>query len=93
MYGKELIAFIEKKGVIPVRKLKALPVLRTCNNWNKVIPLGLINYRTPLTSFEGALMLYNDELYFVKKQTLQALQKVKKFKFGKVIKVLTSEKK
>lgn len=88
MADKEWISFIIKKSAIPEKRLTLLPVLRTCDNWKKVLPLGLVDHVTSLAVYRGALVELNGKLYFVRKETLAALQGEINWQFPRLVEVL-----
>lgn len=89
MQDKEWIAYILKKGTLPVKRLTLLPVLKTCDNWDKVLLLGLVDHHTNLASYEGALVELDGRLYFVRRQTIAALKDARKWNFPRVVKIET----
>jgi len=87
MYEHEWLKFITKKKSISEKKLKILPVIKTCDNWKKVIPLGLVEHSTGLSTYKGGVIEYNDKIYFMRKETMFILQNEIKFNFPCVLKV------
>lgn len=87
MRDKEWIAYILKNGSLPEARLTLLPILKTCDDWKKVLPLGLVDYRTLLAAYEGALVELDGKLYFVRRQTISALKDVRKWNFPRVVKI------
>ena len=88
MQDKEWITQILSKGKLPEKRLTLLPVLKTCDNWKKVLPLGLVDHHTRLVSYEGALVELDGRLYFVRRQTIAALRKARKWDFPRVISIV-----
>ena len=69
MRDKEWIAYILKNGSLPEARLTLLPILKTCDDWKKVLPLGLVDYRTLLAAYEGALVELDGKLYIFAQNT------------------------
>jgi hypothetical protein len=74
MLDNEILQDALKRGAISERKLKTLSVLKTCDNWKKVVPIGLIDHRTVLTTYQGVLVELDKRVYFVRKETMIALK-------------------
>ncbi len=74
MLDTEIIQDALKHGSISERKLKTLSILKTCDNWKKVTPIGLIDHRTVLTSYQGILVELDKRAYFVRRETMLALK-------------------
>jgi hypothetical protein len=75
------------KGKITARALVGLKTLTTCGNWKKITPLGLIDYRTTLTHYQGMLVELDNHAYFVRKETMTALSREIRWKVTQTIKV------
>ncbi len=62
--------------------LMKLPKLVNCPHWNKVEIMGSVHHMTKTkTLYSGALVRWNDGLYFISEKLLSALQVYeKKFK-------------
>ncbi len=87
MYDYEWHDFIIKKKSISEEKLKMLPVIKTCDNWKKVLPLGLVSHSTGLSTYKGGVIEYGNKIYFMRKETMIALQKELKFNFPAILKI------
>lgn len=87
MLNIEVIQEVLSKGTISERKLKGLPLLKTCDNWKKVTPLGLIDHRTLLTNYQGILVELDQRAYFVRRETMLALKGEIKWKVTRQIQV------
>ena len=85
-----ILTDIKNKGRITSRSLVGLRTLTTCDNWKKVLPLGLIDYKTTLTHYQGMLVELDNRAYFVRKETLEAISRETKWKITKVIRVETA---
>lgn len=77
---------IHKK--IKKNRLKIVPKLRTCSNWLKVKPLGFIKYETPLAKWDGILVEFSDQLFYVENSTYQNIAKDLKWKIKDTIDVV-----
>ena len=75
-------------GTIRELYLKKIPVLKTCNNWKKVEPVGWVDHRMSLSYYKGGLVRLMGRLYFVSENTLDALSEYIEFKFKKRIEVI-----
>jgi hypothetical protein len=69
--------------------LKRIPVLITCDNWKKVIPVGWVEHRTSLAFYRGGLVELKGRIYFVTDKTIDALSEFIDFKFKNRIQVIT----
>ena len=87
----ETIQNIIENKTIPRNKLKILPKLRTCSNWLKVKPLGFINYESPLMKWNGILVEYSDQLFYVENSTYQNIAKELKWKIKDKISVVDNK--
>ncbi|MDR2734384.1 MAG: hypothetical protein LBC99_07060 [Spirochaetota bacterium] len=87
MLDDKIISEAVNSGKISVRLLKGLRTLTTCNNWAKVIPLGIIDYATTITNYKGMLVELDKHVYFLRQETADALREPLKWKVTKVIKV------
>ncbi len=77
-----------KDGKIRELYLKKIPVLKTCNNWKKVEPVGWIDYKMKLSYYRGGLVRLMGKLYFVPENTIAALAEFFELKFKKRIEVI-----
>jgi len=73
--------------------LRHVPILKTCENWNDVDELGLVDHHTKYAHYKGALVKYGERLYYVPEQRMQALAPFRPWKNKTKIKVVDSEKK
>jgi hypothetical protein len=69
--------------------LKKIPVLKTCDNWRKVEPVGWVDHRTNLAYYKGGLVKLKGRMYFVSDKTIDALAEFISFKFKSRIDVIT----
>lgn len=77
---KETIENIIQNRTISKSRLKIVPKIRTCSDWLNVKPLGIINYSTPLMKWDGYLVEFSNQLYYVEKTTYENLAKDLKWK-------------
>ena len=75
-------------GTIRELYLKKIPVLKTCDNWRKVEPVGWIDHKMSLAYYKGGLVRLMGRLYFVSENTIDALSEYIEFKFKKRIQVI-----
>ena len=75
-------------GTIRELYLKRLPVLRTCNDWKKVEPLGWVDHRTNLAYYKGGIVKLTGNIYFVSDKTIDALSEFIDIKFKTKIEVI-----
>jgi hypothetical protein len=75
-------------GQIRELHLKKIPVLKTCDNWKKVEPIGWVDHRTNLAYYKGGLVKLKGRLYFVSDKTIDALAEFINFKFKIKINVI-----
>ncbi len=77
-----------QNGQIRELYLKRVPVLKTCDNWKKVEPVGWVDHRTSLAYYKGGLVKLKGKLYFVSDKTIDALAEFINFKFKSRIEVI-----
>ncbi len=87
MLDTEILQDALKRGAISERKLKTLSILKTCDNWKKVTPIGLIDHRTVLTAYQGMLVELDKRAYFVRRETLAALKNEIKWNVTRMIRI------
>ncbi|MFH0974469.1 MAG: hypothetical protein V1874_01660 [Spirochaetota bacterium] len=68
--------------------LKKIPVLITCDNWKKVVPIGWVEHKTNLAFYRGGLVELKGRIYFVSDKTIDALSEFIDFKFKNKIHVI-----
>jgi hypothetical protein len=88
MEWENILKDVVQDGTIRELYLKKVPVLKTCNNWRKVEPVGWIDYRMKLSYYKGGLVKLMGKLYFVPERTLDALSEYIEFKFKKHIQII-----
>lgn len=82
-----------KDGTIRELHLRHVPVLKTCENWNDVTEVGLVDHRTKYAHYKGILVKYGERLYYVPEQRMQALAPFRTWKSKSNVKVIDPEKK
>jgi hypothetical protein len=87
MIDTKIITEAINNGKISERMLRGLRTLTTCNNWAKVIPLGIIDHSTTLTNYKGILVELDSHVYFLRQETVDAINDTLKWKVTKVIKI------
>jgi len=82
-----------KDGTIKELYLRKVPVLKTCENWNDVQEVGLIDHFTKYAHYKGILVKYGERLFYVSEERMQALAPYREWKTKNKIKVTDPEKK
>ncbi len=77
-----------QNGKIRELYLGKIPVLKTTSNWKKVELLGWVDHQMKHSHYRGALVKLNNKIYFVKENTIKALQKYLSWKAKNVIEVV-----
>lgn len=77
-----------KNGSIRALYLSKIPVLKNCDNWRLVEPLGLIDYSTKHAHYKGALVHYKSNIYFVPEKIWMAVNEFLSTKIHKNITVI-----
>lgn len=81
-----------KEGTIRELHLRHVPVLKTCENWNDVVEIGLIDHRTKYAHYKGILVKYGERLFYVPEARMQALAPYRPWKTKVRLKVTDLEK-
>ncbi|MBN1501099.1 MAG: hypothetical protein JW982_13140 [Spirochaetes bacterium] len=76
-----------KDGVIAELHLKKIPVLKNCENWKMVEPIGYVDHQMKFSHYKGLLVLHQDRIYFVSSSTINALSEFIKWDIKKRITV------
>lgn len=69
--------------------LYKVPVLKTCDNWAIVKEVGRVDFKGKHAIYNGALVQYGENVYFIPNSRIEALAPYRKWKFKHVIKVVT----
>ncbi len=80
-----------KDGTIKELHLRKVPSLKTCEDWNKVAELGLVDHKTKYAYHKGGLVKYGDRLFFVSQERLDAVSPFRKWDFKNKIKITDAE--
>ncbi len=83
-----ILADAVQNGKIRELHLSKIPVLKTTTNWKRVELLGWIDHQLKYTHYRGALVKLNEKIYFVKENTIQALQEYLSWKAKNTIQVI-----
>lgn len=75
-------------GTIRELYLKKIPMLKTCDNWREVEPLGWIDYPMKFSHYKGSLVKLRGRIYFVPEKTINALSEFINWKFPRQIQVV-----
>jgi hypothetical protein len=87
MEWETILADSVQNGKIRELHLSKIPLLKTTTNWRKVELLGWIDHQLKYTHYRGALVKLNGKLFFVKENTIQALQEFINWKAKNIIQV------
>ena len=79
-------------GTIRELHLRKVPVLKTCENWNDVHEVGLIDHRTKYAHYKGVLVKYGERIFYVSEERMQALAPFRTWKAKNKLKVVDTEK-
>ena len=88
MEWETILSDTVKDGKIRELHLGRIPVLKTCGNWKKVIPIGWIDHKMPNSHYKGGLVKFNGKIYFVKETTFEAINQFVRFRFPQLIEVI-----
>ena len=81
------------EGTIKELHLRRVPVLKTCENWNDVEEMGLVDHKTKFAHYKGCLVKYGDRLFYVSEARMQALAPYRQWKNKRKLKVTEIQKK
>lgn len=87
MEWETILADSVQNGKIRELHLSKIPLLKTTTNWKKVELLGWIDHQLKYTHYRGALVKLNGKLFFVKENTIKALQEFINWKAKTIIQV------
>jgi hypothetical protein len=88
MEWETILSDAVQNGKIRELHLSKIPVLKTTTNWKRVELLGWVDHQLKYTHYRGALVKLNDKLFFVKENTVQALQQYVNWKTKNMIQVI-----
>lgn len=84
MEWEKVLSNAVKNGQIRELHLQKIPVLKTCNNWKEIKPIGWIDHKMRHSHYRGGLVKLNDKIYFVREQTINALSEYIRWKFSPI---------
>ena len=77
-----------KDGQIKELHLSKIPILKTTDNWRKVVLLGWVDHQMKHSYYKGGLVKVNNKIFFVKEKTINALREYMEWDFPTKIKVI-----
>ncbi|HRX14972.1 MAG: hypothetical protein JXK07_07275 [Spirochaetes bacterium] len=92
MEWEKLLRNSVKDGTIRELYLRKIPVLKNCDNWNKIEPIGYIDTPMKYTHYKGILVMYQDRIFFVTSKTMEALSEFVKWNIRNKIRVIPEKK-
>lgn len=91
MEWEKILSDSVEDGKIRELHLSKIPTLKSCENWDKVVPIGLVNHRTKHAYYKGALIRYNTKIYYISDQKIDSLSQWINWKFPTTLKVVKKE--
>ncbi len=82
-----------KDNTIRELHLRHIPVLKTCENWNDVKEIGLVDHKTKYAHYKGLLVRYGERIYYVPEARMEALAPFRNWNTKVHLKVTDPEKK
>jgi len=92
MEWEKILRDAVKDNSIKELYLRKVPSLKTCEDWNKVFEVGLVDHQTKYAHYRGGLVKYGERLFFVSGERLEALAPFRKWDFKTKIKVTDAGK-
>ncbi len=92
MQWEKILKDSVQDGTIRELHLRHIPTLKTCENWNDVEEIGLVDHKTKYAHYKGILVKYGERIFYVPEKRMQALAPYRPWKTKKVIKVIDVEK-
>ncbi|MDH5717553.1 MAG: hypothetical protein OEZ22_07925 [Spirochaetia bacterium] len=71
--------------------LYKVPMIKNVEDWTKVQELGKIYFKGKHATFNGGLVKYGNNIYFISDTLIVSLTKYRKWKFSKEIQVVPEE--
>ncbi len=87
MEWEKILADSVTDGKLKELHLKKIPVLKTCNNWREVEPVGWVDHQMKFSYYKGGLVKLKGNIYFVPEKTINALSEYINWKFPVTISV------
>lgn len=91
MEWEKILRNAVKDGKIRESALKKIPVLKNCENWRHVKPVGRIDHSMKFSHYRGIIVMLNDKIYFVSDNTIDALSEFVTWNIKKRIDVVEKE--
>ncbi|GBF49935.1 hypothetical protein LPTSP4_14560 [Leptospira ryugenii] len=91
MEWEKILRDAVKDGSIKELHLRKVPSLKTCEDWNKVSELGLVDHKTKYAHYKGGLVKYGERLFYVSQERLDAVSPFRKWDFKTKIKITDPE--
>ncbi len=88
MEWEKVLADSVVDGKIKELHLKKIPVLKTCNNWREVEPVGWVDHQMKHSYYKGALVKLAEKMYFVPEKIINALSEYINWSFKNRIEVI-----
>ena len=92
MEWEKILRDAVKDNSIKELYLRRVPTLKTCEDWSKVVEIGMIDHQTKYAHYKGGLVKYGERLFFVSEQRLEALAPYRNWNFKAKIKVTDAGK-
>lgn len=73
--------------------LKKIPSLKTCDDWNRVEEVGLVDFKTKHAHYKGGIVKYGERIFYVNEARLEAVSSYRKWNFKRKLKVVPEGKK
>nr|HPO46242.1 hypothetical protein [Spirochaetota bacterium] len=64
MEWERILADSVTDGRLKELHLKKIPVLKTCNNWREVEPVGWVDHQMKFSYYKGGLVKLKGNIYF-----------------------------
>ncbi len=93
MEWEKILADSVQDGSIRELHLTRVPTLKTVENWDNVMPIGLIDHRSKHAHYKGGLVKYQEKIYFISDIKIDSLAKWINWKFPTTIKVIPEPEK
>ena len=74
MNWQEILRKSSPAETIKATALRKVPHLKDCPHWDRAIFLGCISYRVAFANYDGALVRYDNKVYYVSRSQIEALR-------------------
>ena len=68
--------------------LRKIPALKTCDHWDKVIEIGLVDFKNKYAHTKGGLVKYGERIFFVTEARLEAVSSFRHWNFKNKVNVV-----